>query len=235
MAGTTRIPKSILDFNTYINSTTTYLGQGSPETNATRLNILDSEQQAWTALNTAWEPLFPLYEAKRTSRTILVTDELHEIIDQLRAYDKEHHILDRIAASPNVTVTDLSVFNIKSGTLAKKGRSKPSSPIEALVVPEISQLGGGELKIKCHNNEDQRVAVVDGASCVEYRFLVGDEAPASVNDPLLQQSASTRASFALRLGAENSGKRAYLYFRWCNASYPELAGPWSGMTEVLIV
>lgn len=231
----TRIPNSIVSFNTYITTTDDYLLTGTPDTNATRLGIIASEQQSWTAFRTEWTPLFPQYENKRNSRTMLVTDELHNIIRKTKAFDQEHHILDRIAASPNVTVTDLSTFNIKSGPLAKKSHTKPTKAITALVVPDISQLGGGELAIKCSNNADSRVAVLDEANEVEFRYLVGTEAPASMNDPLLQQGASTHARFTLNLGGENGGKTAYLYFRWQNTKYPALAGPWSQLYAILIV
>ena len=230
-----RIPVSILSFNTYIETTNDYLIAGSPETNAARLGILDTEQQSWSGFRDEWAPLFPQYENKRSSRTLLIIDRLHTIIRKMKAYDKEHHILNRIAASPNVTVTDLSTFNIKSGPLAKQNRTRPSQPIDILVVPDIKQIGGGELSIKCRNNVDTRIAIVDDANGVEFLYLAGEEAPSSVNDQALRRGFSSRARLMLELGGENKKKTAYLYFRWINSKYPSLAGPWSTLYSATIV
>jgi len=232
---TSRIPESIALFNTYIENTTNYLDAGTPETNAARLGILDTEKHDWGAFRDAWSPLYPLYENKRNSRTILVTDQLHAIIKNTKTYDKEHHLLDRIAASPNVTITDLSTFNIKSGPLAKQSRTKPTTPIDALVIADLAQIGGGELSITCRNNVDSRTAIIEEANGVEFRYLAGGEAPVSVADERLRQSLSSRARFTLNLGDENVGKTAYLYFRWVNTKYPALAGPWSSRMTVLVV
>lgn len=230
-----RIPGSINLFDHYMVTVRGYMHDGNPVTNADRLGITNTEQQTLDALCDEWIPLYALYQNKRSSRTLLVTDQLHAIIQRTKSYDKEHHILDRVAASPNVTITDLSTFNIKSDSLSKQNRTKPSKPIELQVVPEIKQIGGGELSIKCNNNFDARTAIVEDANEVEFRYLVGNEAPQSMNDPMLNQEASTKARFILKLGAENSGKTAYLYFRWYNSHYPELAGPWTTLQTALIV
>lgn len=230
-----RIPISIKPFNGFANCAINYLTEGTPETNAVRLGIQDSDLQVLVALRDRWNPLFALYENKRSSRTLLVTDQLHAIIADWKAYDKEHHLLDRIAASPNVTVTDLSTFNIKSGPLAKPNHSRPTKPITTLVLPEIKQLGGGTLELKCANSDDNRIAIIEDASQVEVRYQVGPTAPTSASDPMLRQTASTHARFSLDLGAENSGKTAYLYFRWINSKYPALAGPWSNLSSVFIL
>ncbi|RKD85095.1 hypothetical protein [Mangrovibacterium diazotrophicum] len=230
-----RIPGAIGLFNSYIASTADYFEAGTPESNAARLGILDTEKTAWLAFRDEWNPLYPLYENKRSTRTMLVTDQLHAIIKDTKTYDKEHHLLDRIAASPNVTITDLSTFNIKSGPLAKQRRTKPSKPIDALVIPDLVQIGGGELSITCRNNMDARTGIIDEANGVELLYLVGTEPPASANDPLLRQSFSSRARFTLNLGNDSNGKTAYLYFRWVNSKYPTLAGPWTRMYSVLVV
>lgn len=230
-----RIPGSIVPFNSYIEKTSDHMVKGNPVNNATRLGILEPELQSWISFRDEWLPLFPQYANKRNSRTLLITDQLHVIIRKTKAYDKKHRILDRIAASPNVTVTDLTTFHIKSGPLAKQSRTKPSKPISTLVAPEIVQIGGGKLSIRCNNNADSRTAIIADANEVEFRYLSGAEAPASANDPLLWQGVSTKARFTLGLGDENSGKTAYLYFRWANSRYPALAGPWSQLYAVLIL
>ena len=46
-----RIPGSIPQFASYIDKTTVYLAAGTPETNASRLGILEPEQAKWNRNN----------------------------------------------------------------------------------------------------------------------------------------------------------------------------------------
>ncbi|PTN09795.1 hypothetical protein C8N47_10389 [Mangrovibacterium marinum] len=235
MGNTTRIPRAISRFDTYLENATRYLQAGSPETNASRLSIQEEEVTTLNGYYAEWSPLYLLYSDKKNSRTTAVTEQLHLIIEKTVDYDHQQHLLDRIASSPNVTVTDLDTFNIKGSLLAKTKRTKPSKAITELVLPDISQRGGGELAIKCRNSEGGRAAILKEANCVEYRYRVDEQAPTSVNNEGLNTGISTKASFTLSLGAENSAKYAYLYFRWYNTKYPNLAGPWSSLHSVLIL
>nr|WP_319397603.1 hypothetical protein [uncultured Carboxylicivirga sp.] len=235
MPSKSRIPVSINEFNTYLIATDSYLTEGTPETNATRLGILAQEQEIWHSFLTEWNNFFSSYSNKRSERTMLVTEELHSVIKKTKLFDQTSHLLDRIASSPNVTLTDLTVFNIKSGDLAKSSRSKPVTPIDTQVVPMIQQIGGGSLSIKSKNNHDERTAILKEANCVQYRYIISDTPPESVHDEALKQGLSTRATFVLETGANNAGKRIYLYFRWYHTSYQALAGPWSRVYSVLIV
>ena len=235
MGNTTRIPRTINRFDTYLENGVRYLQAGNPVTNASRLAIQEEEVTTLTGYYSEWSPLFLLYADKKNSRTTAVTEQLHLIINKTVDYDHQQHLLDRIASSPNVTVTDLDTFNIKGSLLAKTTRSKPSKAISELVLPDISQLGGGELTIKCRAGESNRAAILKSADCVEFRYRVDEQAPTSVKDEGLASSVSTKAIFTLSLGAENSGKVAYLYFRWYNTKYPNLAGPWSSLHTALIL
>lgn len=235
MGNTTRIPRSISRFGIYLEKVTQYLHAGTPTTNADRLSIQAEEVTMLDGFLAEWSPLYLLYRDKKNSRTTAVTEQLHLVIKKTVDYDHQQHLLDRIASSPNVTVTDLDTFHIKGSLLAKNTRSKPSKPITELVLPDIDQLGGGEISIRCRTIDGGRAAILKGANCVEYRYRVDEQPPISVNDEGMKSGISTKASFKLSLGAENSAKYVYLYFRWYNTKYPNLAGPWSSLQTSLIL
>ncbi|WP_163714380.1 hypothetical protein [Mangrovibacterium lignilyticum] len=235
MPDRSRIPRSFEAFSAYIAQTDDYLLQGEPQTNASRLGLLQHEVDEWHAVRKKWDTLYPLYENKHVSRTILVTAQLHELIGRMKRYNSAHNLLNRIAASPESTVTDLSVFNIKSGPLAKQSKSRPIQPIDALVLPNFKLIGGGELIVKCHNDKTMQIAIIKDAEFVEYLFCADNEPPPSLTDKRLDRGFSPRAMFIIALGAENSGLYANFYFRWINSKYPELAGPWSQLYRTLIL
>lgn len=233
MSDGSRIPRGIDEFNPYIINTSAFLIAGTP-TNAERLGILLAESNQWTDLLAIWSPLYAKYCDKKNGRTTAVIDQLHDTIDQCVALDQGSHILDRIAASPNVTIVDMETFRIKKGVLQKTTRSFSTTPISETPIVAVQPLGGGSLAIKCHSSTS-RASILDGADCIQYVFIVGDTAPASAEAPGLSKEISTKASFTLALGAGTSAKYLYIYFRWYNTKHPELASPWSTMISTLIL
>lgn len=234
MADGSRIPRSIEKFNPFIGNTTAYLKEGLP-TNADRLGILPAELTKWDGFLTAWTPLYVKYSDKKNSRTTAVKDQLWDIVDQCIDFDHTSHILDRIAASPNVTIVDMETFNIKKGVLQKNTRSVSNTPISELVAAIVQAIGGGSVTIKCYSVTGQRAAIMDDADSVQIAYSVGTTPPASVKSEGLTYDLSTKATFTLALGAENSAKYLYIYFRWYNTKHPELNGPWSMLETVLIM
>ena len=97
-----RIPRGIDDCSQYLVSTNNYLDSGTPN-NAERLGILPEEAVKWSGLTNRYQPLYLLYSDKKNSRTTAVKDQLLSIIDEVTDLDQSCHLLDRIAASPNVT------------------------------------------------------------------------------------------------------------------------------------
>ena len=230
-----RIPRGIDDFNPYFTNAISYLSDGTPTTNAVRLGVLPAELAELTGFATTWAPLYLKYSDKRNSRTTAVKDQLLEIIDNVVTFDQNNHILDRIAASPNVTIVDLETFNIKKGSLQKTTRTVSTTPIIEPVTVTIQPIGGGSATIKCYSTTGQRASIYDGADSVQYLYQVGDTAPSSAEAPGLTKDLSTKASFTLALGSASSAKNLYIYFRWYNTKHPELAGPWSSLQTTLIL
>lgn len=233
MTETTRIPRKVEDFNAYITNTNTYLLAGTP-INATRLGILPTETTQWTAYATEWPPLYLKYSDKKNNRTTLVKDQLLSILYNCVEYDQTNHILDRIAASPNVTIADMEAFNIKKGVLQKQTRTVSLKSIDEPVVASVKSLDSGIFAIKCRHSGKTRASIFDDADTVQYAYIVGDKAPASGDDPGLTREVSTKASFRLRIGADSTEQHLYIYFRWYNTVHPDLAGPWSGLITTLI-
>ncbi|MDP4270144.1 MAG: hypothetical protein Q8909_08450 [Bacteroidota bacterium] len=235
MSDASRIPRGIDAFSPYIGTTATYLTAGTPETNAERLGVLPKEVAQWTSFSVEWIPLYTLYCDKLNGRTTAVTNRLYDIIDRCITFDQTYHILDRIAASPNVTIVDLSTFNIKKGALQKTTRSVATTPISEPVLAALQALGGGSFYIKCRSTTSERASILEGADCVQFVYVVGDTPPTSAEMAGLSKDISTKACFTLQLGAGSSAKYLYIYFRWYNTKHPELAGPWSSMQMSLIM
>lgn len=234
MTLTVRIPRGIDDCSQYLVSTNNYLDSGTPN-NAVRLGFLPEETSRWAAINARFFPLYLLYSDKKKSRTTAIKDELLSIIDEFVMFDQTSHLLDRIAASPNVTIADMETFNIKKGVLQKTTRSVALTPLTNQVAAAIHPLGGGSLMIKCRCLSGERASIDDGANCVQYAYIVGDTAPASADAPNLRFEISTKASFILALGSASSAKNLFIYFRWYHTKHPDLAGPWSGLMTTLIL
>ena len=234
MATGTRIPRGIDDFNTYITNTSAYLLAGTP-TNAERLSILPTESAQWKVFADKWSPDYQKYTDKNNSRTIAVRSKLLQIINDTIEYDQKNRILDRIAASPNVEIEDLGVFNINISILQKSKRSVSMTPISEAVTVTMQLLGGGSVNIKCYSTTGQRSAIYSDADCVQYLYMVADTPPASADAPGLMKEISTRATFTLSLGSGSSAKNLYIYFRWYCTKHPELAGPWSALQTSLIL
>jgi len=233
MTNTSRIPRGIIVFNSYIANTSVFLTAGTP-TNAERLGILPTEAAQWVDINNDWAPLMIKYSDKKNTRTVAVKDQLYQLIDKCVELDQNCHLLDRIAASPNVTIADLELFGIKRGML-QSNRSKPSSTITEPLSAILQPLGGGSMNVKCYSPSGQRAGIFDEADSVQYVYTVGNTPPESADAIGLTKEISTKAIFTLPLGSVSSGKMLYIYFRWYNTKHPTLAGPWSNLQTILIL
>ena len=229
-----RIPRSIDRFHPYITNTTAYLKTGTP-TNAERLGLNTEELATWEGFLTEWNPLYALYSDKKNGRTTAVTDRSHNTIQKCVMFDQTHHILDRIAASANVTIVDMETFNIKKGILQKPTRTIPVSAITEKLTVTLQAIGGGTVTIKCYGVSAQRAGIRAGADSVQYAYMVGTTLPTSIKAPGLTFELTTRAVLTLALGAENTAQYLYIYFRWYSTKRPKLSGPWSELNTTLIL
>ena len=234
MPDRSRIPRSIKRFNNYLSNTNAYLVAVNGA-NATRLGILPAEVTRWSAFVRKWSPLYLKYIDGKGSRTTAITDQLHSIVASCVNFDQTNHLLDRIAASPDVTVSDMEIFNIKKGILLKTTHARPQTALTEPLFAAIQPLGGGTVRIKCRGASGGRTAIFAGADSVQYNYTVGDTAPGSADAYGLKSEISTRASIILTLGSACSEKHLYIYLRWYLVKHPTLAGPWSSVQTVLIL
>ena len=230
-----RISRSIDEFGKYIVKTNSYIAAGTPVTNGERLGLLPAEITQWKAFETQWNPLFVLYSDITNSRTRAIRNTMVQIIDDVIKYDQDNHILDRIAASPNVTIDDLGIFNIYGGVLPKTTRTVPTTPIKEPVTVTFQALGGSSINVKCYGTTGSRAAIYEDADSVQYLYQVGTTPPAAPDEDELKVGISTKASYVMTLSPDSAGKFLYIYFRWYNTKHPELSGPWSGLQTNMIM
>jgi hypothetical protein len=234
MAEQRRIPRGIDPFDPYINRIVAYLQEGNPTTNAERVGIGSDEVQFLSNMLTEWKPLYLKYTDKKNTRTTAVIDQAYNIIDQVITYDQTRYILDRIAVSPNATIVDMEVFNIRKGALQKTNRSVQTKSISEPVSVTLQSLGGGIISAKCYSSSSARASIFDEADSVQYSYLIGTIPPTSPSAEGMIRDLSTKGSFNFSVGDHNGGKNLYIYFRWYNTKHPELAGPWCSIQIIWI-
>lgn len=230
MNNRSRIPRTIMTFNDYINVIVTYLLLGDPVTNWSRLGLLDEEMKWLQTLLQDWNKLYTLYADKKGGRTAEVIESMNSLITKMLDYNQKQHLLDRIASSLNATTVDWSKFNINGGDRSfSKGMR---SAIQDVVEPTLEPIKGGVVAMKCYGSESSRPAIHGDANCVQFAYCVGTEPPAMPDDPGMIHDISSRASFSINLGPASSGKKLYIFFRWYNTIHPDTAGPWTGLITI---
>ncbi|HEY5589757.1 MAG TPA: hypothetical protein VIK55_01955 [Paludibacter sp.] len=234
MPDRSRIPRAIDQFNNYLSNTNSYL-VALNSANAIRLGILPDEVTRWTGFVCAWNPLYLKYIDEKGSRTTVITDHLHSIITSCVIFDQTNHLLDRIAASPVVTVSDMEIFNIKKGILLKTKHTRPQAALTEPLFASIQPIGGGNVSIKCRSASGGRAAIFAGADAIQFNYAIGDPAPGFAEAYGLKSEISSRATINLALSPASSGKHLYIYLRWYLVKHPTLAGPWSSVQTVLVL
>ena len=226
-----RVPLTIVSFNPYVNNAVDYLNAGTPKTYV-RFGVTENEMTLLNGIVTQWNPLYALYSDKEKTRTSLVVAQLQDLMEEFNALNQSNHLLDRIAASANVTIEDLKTFNIK---VPSGKRSVGVQPIQMGVNVSVQLLGGGSATFKCREEGSSSASIIDGADSIQFAYMVGSTPPESVDAVGIIFGITTRATFTLALGTGASTKYLYIYFRWYNTKHPELAGPWSRMLTTIIV
>jgi len=231
---TNGIPTKIEDYNPYSHTTSTFLMEGGTTKNYERLGISLEVANGWVAINTKWKTPFEKYMDKYQQRTPAVIDELMTIIADAQQFDMDNKLLARIAISPNATVNDFEIFNIRDGQRKGRTRTKPQLAITTQVDAQLQPLGGGSVKVKCYAS-GSRPSIPDPGDSVQFRYMTGNTAPTSAEDSNLKMSFHTRSSFILSTGDNNVGLRLFIYFRWFNTRHQDIVGPWSKLESTIIL
>ena len=228
--GTTRIPRTPEEMNTYLETTSPHL-----EKNFERLNITLEEKTQWVGVKFRWTPLFVKFSDKYNSCTPAVRNEIYELIEEIVDLDRENMLLDRIASAPEATSADWDIFGIGRSGRSRSVKGSSQSPIVEMVHAIVQPIGGGTVRVKCYSNGGGRAGIIDTADCIQYLYMVGSTPPVSVNEVGLVKEVSTKGNFTLQAGQANVGKSLFLYFRWYSIKHPEIAGPWSNLQATILL
>lgn len=229
----TRVPSSNELFNAYINNTDDYLQadvDSGPVKNWERLGIDADSADSWNMQRKYWQDtLYPKY-SNPNLRTKTTTKEVQDFKTSFK--DFANPLLNIMVASPKANAADEEVFNF---VINRKKPTHSHTPISELCFGKFTALGGGEVKTAFSSATDSsRPSLLPGANCIQVAYKVGEPAPGHVEDGT-RMDIVPRASYVLDLGSDHSGKKLYIYQRWFNSKYPELAGPWSALQTVMII
>jgi hypothetical protein len=238
MAGKTRVPGDNALFNNYLNTTGSYIATGTPTTNGVRLGLTTTNVTDWVAGVTNWhDNIYPKY-VNADTRTKTVVKQVQNFKKEFKTF--ANPLLNIMAASPNATEADEEVFNFIT---KRKKPTIPTTPISEQCYCTARVIGGGEIKFGFRTATDtKRPSLAEGADCVQIAYVLFDfgagaaePTPAPTPDTKgMVKEFHTKSQFMLSLGVENIGRRLLLFSRWYNTKHPELAGPWSPITVVLI-
>jgi len=232
-----RIPRGIVRFHTYINTTTAYLTAAV----IARLGLPAAWVTAWTGFNTTDGLYYPAWSNKH-SRTTDLTNNLHANSKACRSWNKTNHFLDFIAASPNAVLMDFEVFNIEHNSPVVTGLPTARiSNIEDTVVVSVFYKGGGRIKFQCRpDSTAAKSHIPDGADRLEIRakLRLSTAAASTGPDDSMPQwnQMSSTAIVTIDFTPANVGKGMVvdLYFRWVDSIHPQRNGPYTAMMTLSI-
>jgi hypothetical protein len=146
MPDRSRIPRDIKRFAPYMQSTDKYQLTIDPSTmnpNYLRWKWTAAHSAAWSGFRQRADEYFAQYNTK-AFRNDDVTKKLHLLRKEVAAYDKKHHLLNRISiyAGPSAPLTDFEIFRVKRGTPLerKQTHSHVDPPVPVVSVREIQHL-----------------------------------------------------------------------------------------------
>jgi hypothetical protein len=244
-----RIPYALARFNSYIRSVDTFLHALSSDgltTNGIKLDMTNGELVKLNDFRYQWssdDPLHPgIYDLHlnpntKTSTTRATIDKL---MSDFRIFFRP--VLTRISVSRNINTEIRQVLRIAAPVTE---RTRHQTPITESCVIYDTPIGGSMIKISCRTAHDSnRASIAALANAVEVAYGIHiplfDEKGNHINqNPLLQTNCkdrfiSTKATFMLEFGIENTCKFVTLYARWINTKHAELAGHWTGPFRAVI-
>ena len=235
-----RIPRGIVRFHTYINTTTPYLTANS-NANATRLGITAAEATQWASYNTTDGLYYPTWSNKKI-RTTDMTDNLHLNSKNFRLFNKTAKLLDRIAASPAAVLMDFEVFNIIHNNPAATGSAtQRTASIEDTVVVAVFYKGGGRIKFQCRpDSTAAKSHIPDGSDRLEIQVklrLATAAASTGPDDSMAQwNQLSSNAIVTIDFTPANVGKGLVIdvFFRWVDSIHPNRNGAYTSMMTLSI-
>jgi hypothetical protein len=235
------IPRTILEFDTYIRIT----NKRQLAVNAATGNPFWKDYNWTLAQSTEYKDrhdkwVDEVFKAWSTAalRTDVAKKTVPQFIRALIDYVNKHKLIDKIKTCDVVANADAGTWQF---VLNRKKRSRREVGMKKTAEAMVKQMGGGRLLCKATfvgNEGRARIPREDGADCIQYAWMLmdkRDEAPANVNGTLYQKDISTKAIFYFEAGAQNSGRYLAMAFRWYNSKHKRLAGPWSEVQVHLVL
>jgi hypothetical protein len=229
-----RVPKTLSKFDQYLRTVIAYLNLIIPpsiQKTWQRLGLTTTENDDAGAYLDQWTKpdqtgAYDLHsnpETKNKSTRLKVVN----IMEGFSAFFGP--LLVRMSGSANITSDDQLVLNIAP---TNPSRRRPKEKIKDTVYLDAKALGEGDVRFTSRTTKDsKRASRPKGTTAVEVAYSMAVTPPLNAEDGTTFIS-STHAAFTYSFGAANSGKKLYVFARWINAKYPELAGPWCNMITV---
>jgi len=234
MAGKTRVPTTIPQFNTYINTTDNHIAAVSdpgppPVTNGQRLGLSAENITDWHDQRVFWrDTLYPKYSNPDT-KTKTVNQQVKNFMKEFSEFTRP--LLTAMSVHPDATEQDEAIFNF---VITRDDPTRPTTPIQEQCFASIKPLGGGMVRLSCRSQQDtQRASLPPGADSVQVADKIGEPPPSHPEDGT-EITLITKATSTQELGPEHVGTRVYAFFRWFNTKYPDLAGPWSERVSFVV-
>jgi len=232
MAGTTRVPVPILEFNNYIRTTDDYQQATLPPRLAPNWQVLGwalNDSNEWTARRLAWEPLYTQY-SDPAQRTPVVIANVNTFMKSFRTFAQP--LLDLVAASPKSIDRDAMEFNLVL-LVNRKDPTHHTTPISDDIFPMRTSRKGGEVTMVFRTLVDgSRASLPKAADSVRIATRVGGP-PASPDDGCTY-TIFTKARGIVNFGVAYKGKAVSGWAQWYNTRHPELAGNWVPLEEVIV-
>ena len=233
---TTRVPKTIPEFNGYIHVTADRLEAINPDTTnkyGIDYGLSATEMTDWKNKRTQWNDTLYADYIDPVKSTSIAKKKVRDFIPAFSKFSKKP--LDKIVLADISGDDEESIFNIK---LNRAAASHPTERISEECFASFRSIKRGNAKISCRSAEDgSRASIPEGADSIQFSYKIVNATDASEinpDDASMTKQLAFEAIFDLDLGAANQGKWLVIYFRWYLSRYPQFAGDWSGMQRVVI-
>ena len=236
----TRIPRSIDAFVIFMNNTDDYQKAIDPKTGLARyLNWgwTDDESLEWTGFRENADTYYGQYSNK-DQRNTDVTNNLYEVIDEVVAYDQEHHLLDKISITPlsPALLSDYETFHVKKGTPLASTSRTVKLPLPGIGAPILTIKKTSHLLHQLHvTNPDKPKSVAKPKGIKEiqvYRATTALNATAPADSDYEYIGDIKRGSYISNFESTHVGMMAYYKVRY--KSTTGVLGPFSIVIFVLV-
>jgi hypothetical protein len=249
-----RIPTDLSGFGDYLQTVDLYLNAPEPGGTAKRgeslgmvsaeLTQLQTFSKQWSTGDLSDPGVYDLHRNPDT-KTKKTRKDVEKLIKDFKTFFMP--LLNIMEVSRNITSGDRLVLRIAEPVTSHGHRI---TPIAESCNASVKAMGGGDMKVDCRVTHDaSRPSLPEGADGVEIAFVTvwpdtSKSMPAELSGKVKSiltgpgdgttKMIFTKASFLLRLGAENSGATLQFFVRWINTKRPELAGQWTGPYSITI-